>query len=189
MDVIERLRAVSTGDLSDGLLAAGLPARELAGIRPIEPIVRMVGRARTVVFRNDGGAEANRVDYLEHVRSGDVLVLDNGGRTDCSVWGGGRALGAIELGVVGVVIDGAYRDVEQHRQLGCPVFGRAATVVSGAASGVVPVAVNVIVRVGGVEISPDDWLVGDATGVVVVPPGRVEEVLVEAERKAGIHGV
>lgn len=180
MTLIERLNRLSTCQVSDGMAAVGLPREGLSGIEPLEPAQHIAGCARTVVFEPAPDAEDRRIEYLSHVEPGDVLVLGNGGRVDCSVWGGQRSTGAIQRGAVGTIVDGAYRDVDEHRSLGYPVFGRARTIVSSSGS-VVPVAVDRPLVIGGVEVHSGDYVVADASGVVVVPADRAEDVVAAAE--------
>lgn len=175
---------VSTCQLSDALDRLGQPPLGLAGIWPLEPARRIVGRAMTVHFRpKETVDQADRVEYLEHVQPGDVIVIDNGGRIDCSSWGGQRSLAAQQRGAVGVVLHGAYRDVAEQRACGFPVYGVGRT-VAGSRHGGIPVAVGVPLTITGCTVQPGDVVVGDESGVIVIPRDRFAEVLAEARRLA-----
>jgi 4-hydroxy-4-methyl-2-oxoglutarate aldolase len=181
MELTERLALLSACQVSDGLGAAGLPRDGLLGVFPIEPARRIVGRAFTVYFRPAAEMASRKIEYLGAVSPGEVIVLGNHGRLDCSVWGGQRTIGAQQRGAVATVIDGAYRDVDEHRELGYPVFGRAPT-VTGSSGYTVPVATGETLTISGIVIRPGDYIVGDASGVVVIPQDRAEEVTAHAER-------
>jgi regulator of RNase E activity RraA len=180
MNLLSRLADLSAGQLSDGMGAVGLPTAGLAGISAAWDAPRMVGRARTVTFRPLVEADSVRPEYLGRVRQDEVLVLDNQGRLDCSVWGGQRSLGAIQRGAVGTVVDGAYRDVDEHVKLRYPVFGRAATIV-GSRAAVIAAAADEILSIGEVRVAPGDYVVGDTSGVIVVPQDRALEVIAASE--------
>ena len=181
MELTERLARLSAVQVSDGLGAAGLPREGLLGVFPIKPARHIAGRAFTVYFRPAAEAADRKIEYIAGVSPGEVIVLGNHGRLDCSVWGGQRTVGAIQRGAVASVVDGAYRDVDEHRALGYPVFGRAAT-VTGSSGYAVPVATGEALTISGVLIRPGDYIVGDASGVVVVPRDRAEEVTAHTER-------
>jgi 4-hydroxy-4-methyl-2-oxoglutarate aldolase len=180
------LDGLSSCQVSDALRMVGLPHAGLAGLRPYPGAEPMVGRAFTVAF-GDADTSTTVGEYLDQVRPGNVLMLAHRGRTDCSVWGGQRTIGARHYGAVGTVVDGSYRDVGEHRELGFPVYGAAPTVV-GSTGVVVPVAVGEPVTMAGITVRPGDAVVADESGVVVVPWDRVAEVagvahaVVEQER-------
>jgi 4-hydroxy-4-methyl-2-oxoglutarate aldolase len=182
-DVIARYHALSSCQISDGLGKAGLSRAGLDGVRPLDPLAKVVGPAFTVSYLPAEEAGERRLEYLGEVAAGDVIVLAHGGRTDCSVWGGQRSVGAIQAGAAGTVVDGAYRDVPEHIELGYTVFGTAVTVV-GSGQIVSPVATGEDVVVAGVPVSPGDLVVADGSGVVVVPQARIVEILELAEATA-----
>jgi 4-hydroxy-4-methyl-2-oxoglutarate aldolase len=182
-DVIERYRALSSCQISDGLGKAGLSRAGLAGIRSLDPLAKIVGPAFTVSYLPTEDAGDRRIEYLSEVSAGEVIVLAHGGRTDCSVWGGQRSVGAIQAGAAGTVVDGAYRDVPEHIELGYNVFGAATTVV-GSGQIVNPVATGEDVVVAGIAVAPGDLIVADGSGVVVVPEAHIVEVLDLAESTA-----
>lgn len=181
--LIERYRAVSSCLVSDSLGELGLSQGGLDGIVTLELGAKMVGPAFTVTCLPASESEHARIEYLGDIPSGSVVTIANSGRTDCSVWGGQRTLAARQRGAVGTVVDGAYRDIPEHIAMGYPVFARGRTVV-GSRGFANPVASQGTVELAGVSISPGDLVLGDASGVVVVPAARVHEVLELAERDA-----
>lgn len=182
-DLRARYAALSSCQLSDSLGELGLPKLGLAGLLPFDPGFAVVGPAFTVTCRPASESVGARIEYLGEIVPGSVVVIANGGRTDCSVWGGQRSLAARQRGAVGTVVDGAYRDIREHAALGYPVFGRGPSVV-GSNGFANPVAIGETVELSGVTVNPGDLVVGDANGVVVVPAAHVREVLEHAEAGA-----
>ena len=112
---------------------------------------------------------------LSVARKGDVLVIDNQGKSDTALWGYICSLEAVNRGLSGIVIDGLVRDIEDIRKLKFPVFARGTTPrVAGRNS---LGEVNVPIQCGGVVVYPGDMIVGDSDGVVVVLNEKIEEVL------------
>jgi regulator of RNase E activity RraA len=105
-----------------------------------------------------------------------VIVLDNNGRTDCTVWGDILTVLAKMKGISGTVIDGVCRDVPNILKEQYPIFTRGRFMMTGKDRVMVD-AVNVMVSIGKRQVKPGDILVGDDSGVVVVPRERAEEVL------------
>jgi 4-hydroxy-4-methyl-2-oxoglutarate aldolase len=108
-------------------------------------------------------------------RAGDVVAVDGGGRADAAVLGDILAGALASRGVVGIVVDGAVRDIEGIDQIGVPTFARNAHPATGSNEG--PGAINVPVQIGGVAVNPGDVIRGDASGVVVVPREHVDTVI------------
>ena len=108
-------------------------------------------------------------------QSGDVVAVDGGGRADAAVLGDILAGALVRRGVVGVVVDGAVRDVEGIDEVGLPTFARGTHPATGSNEG--PGAINVPVQVGGVAVHPGDVVRGDASGVVVVPREHLDTVI------------
>src|SRR6476469_8109054 len=106
---------------------------------------------------------------VDVVTPGDVLLIDGGGREDAAVVGDivGKALA--DLGCVGLVVDGAIRDVDGIDEVGLPAFARGAHPATG--------SINGPGQCGGVAVSPGDVVHADGSGVVVVPRERLAEVV------------
>ena len=105
-----------------------------------------------------------------------MVVIDNGGRTYATVWGDLMSITATRMGVGGTVIDGVCRDIPTIHKLGYNIFSKGCYMVTGKDRVEVD-AINVPVSVSGVRVAPGDLMVGDATGVVVVPQERAAQVL------------
>ncbi|GAG38680.1 unnamed protein product, partial [marine sediment metagenome] len=111
---------------------------------------------------------------------GDVVVLDNNSRTDCTVWGDILTVTAKMKGISGTVIDGVFRDVPTILEERYPVFSRGRFMMTGKERVMVE-ATQVIVSIGEVQAKPGDIIVGDDSGVVVVPQEIAEKVLEAAK--------
>lgn len=142
-----------------------------------------VGRADTVRMEPapDPGTEATNFPFamLSELRADRVLVV-SGTDPTVSCWGGNASRLAAAAGTSGVVVDGGYRDAPDVGEGAVPVFARARTPRSGQRRVTVAGAGNPV-TVDGVEIAPDDVVVADGTGVVVVPADEARAVAATAE--------
>jgi regulator of RNase E activity RraA len=123
----------------------------------------------------------NECDYVMAANEGDVIVVEHRGRTDVSGWGGLLSRGAKNKGVAAVIIDGACRDIDESRELGLPVFARAAVPVT-ARGRIAEHDYNCPITMGAVAVYPGDWLVADGSGVVFIPAAHLDDVIATAER-------
>ena len=133
--------------------------------------VRVAGPAVTVVTRD--GDWAKPVEAIDRAGPGDVIVIDVGGGPT-AVWGELASWSAHGRKVAAVVIDGAIRDLDAILDLGFPAFSRSVSSDAGEPKGHGEIGVEV--TVGGQRVRPGDWIVGDASGLVVVPRERAQEV-------------
>lgn len=165
----------STATISDALDKLGRPG-SLLGLAPLFDGARLCGRAFTVRYIAAGDPPGTVGDYLDDVLPGQVVVLDNSGRTDCTVWGDILTAMADNRNVAGTVIDGVCRDVQRALGLEYPIFSKGRFMRTGK-DRVEVSDVGRPVTIGGVNVSPGDLLVGDADGVVAVPQDLEEHVL------------
>jgi len=119
-------------------------------------------------------------DYIDEVVPGSVIVLDNGGRANATVWGDILTSVAARRGIAGTVIDGACRDTRLARELGYPIFSRSYSMRTGK-DRVQVEAMNGPVNIGDARVYPGDILRGDADGVLVIPREHEDAVLAAAE--------
>lgn len=179
--VLDRLRRLPTAAVSDALDRAEI-AGALPGISPLADGFRTVGPAFTVRYEPVGDAGGGTVgDFLDDVPPGAVVVIDNGGRRDVTVWGGIMTEVAAGRGVAGTVIDGVCRDVSASLATGYPLFSRGRFMRTGK-DRVRIAAVGEPIGVSGIEVRPGDLVCADADGALVVPVGAVERIAESAER-------
>ncbi|WP_067929418.1 RraA family protein [Alicyclobacillus shizuokensis] len=173
-ETVSRFSRFSTPTISDALDKLGLEGTCL-GIRPLRPDFRMLGRAFTIQYGPIGSEQGTVGDYIDDVAAGSVVVLDNRGRMDCTVWGDILTIVASQRKLSGTVIDGVCRDSARSFELNYPVFSRGTYMRTGKDRVQVD-AMNVPVSVGGVRVRPGDILLGDADGVVVIPAEQEEAI-------------
>ncbi|MCS5524646.1 RraA family protein [Curtobacterium flaccumfaciens pv. oortii] len=180
--MIDRYLQLDTTAISDALESLGLPGG-VAGPLPQTVDVTLVGFARTVLLEAivdpDASTEAGSHILGEAVDTaavGDVMVIDNLGRSDVSCWGGLLSLGSVLRGVRGVLANGAVRDVSEIRRLGFPVYATG-TVPATARGRLRQRSVGEPVTVWGRTVAAGDLVMVDRTGLVVVPRSRAAEVL------------
>jgi len=177
---VERASRLDTATLSDALDKLGI-AGQCLGIKPRDHAFRMTGRAYTVLYAPLDAANPGTVgDYIDDLPPGTVVVLDNGGREDATVWGDILTGVAHRKGLAGTVIDGANRDTHLCLELGYPIFSRSYSMRTGK-DRVQVEAEQVPVTIGHARVQPGDLLRGDADGVVVIPRAREDEILAIAE--------
>jgi regulator of RNase E activity RraA len=153
-------------------------------IRPVVP-GRFAGPALTV--RLMPGDLVDCLDALKVAGPGDVIVVDAAGETETSIWGGLMAGLCLQRGVVGAVVDGAIRDIDEIRDLGFPIFSRAVvprSTHSPYSSRLEPIEVNVPISCGGALVDPGDIVLADEIGVVAVPQAEAADVLARAQAQA-----
>jgi regulator of RNase E activity RraA len=177
---IARLERLSTSDVSDAIDRLSING-QCAGVMPLSANFRLVGIAWTLRYGPIGHATGTVGDYIDDLGPNSVVVLDNQGRLDATVWGDLLTSTASRREVRGTVIDGICRDLDRSIQLSYPIFGRGHWMRTGK-DRVRVEGIQVPVTIGGVRVEPGDYLIGDGDGVVAIPAGRIEEVLSAAEQ-------
>jgi regulator of RNase E activity RraA len=184
-ELVDLFAGLDTPGVSDAMDKLGLPGQCL-GIAPLDNYKQVVvGPAFTVKYVSASTPPGTVGDFIDDVAEGDVVVIDNGGRTDCTVWGdimtqyaGIRKIGA-------TVIDGVCRDVSKALGDGYPLFTKGRFMRTGK-DRVEVESVNTPVSIGTARVVSRDIVVADANGVVVVPRARARDV---AELGRKIEGV
>jgi len=108
-----------------------------------------------------------------------VVALDNGGRLDCTVWGGILSQLGAHRGIAGTVVYGVCRDTAEAAQVGYPLYACGRFMRTGK-DRVQVEAVGDAVSLGDVRVAAGDFIVGDDDGIVVVPRARATEVFERA---------
>ena len=176
---VERASKLDTTSISDALDRLGI-AGQCLNIKPLDHRFRLTGRAFTILYGPAGKPAGTVGDYIDDVPPGTVVVLDNGGRENATVWGDILTWVAHRRGVAGTVIDGACRDTHLSRDLNYPVYTRSYSMRTGK-DRVQVEAMNIVVNIGDARVAPGDLLRGDADGVLVIPREHEDAVLAAAE--------
>ncbi|MFC9680267.1 RraA family protein [Streptomyces sp. NPDC056948] len=165
---------LSTASVSDALDSLGLPG-SLHGIGALHQGRRTAGPVFTVTYEPVDETGGTVGDFLDDVPTGSVILIDNAGRTDCTVWGGIMSETAHERGIAGTVVNGTCRDVAVATDVGYPIWSVSRFMRTGK-DRVRVAAVQTAVTIDQVLIHPGDILVADDDGAVAVPAARWDEV-------------
>ena len=187
-DVVEKLGALSTGNLSDAMDNLSLQRGVITGLAMLTQAEskRIAGFAFTMkqMYRHQGSVGAKLAKHSEAINRlaepGDVLVIDAGGRMDVCNGGGLLAMRAKVRGLAGFVINGCYRDIDEVDEYKFPIFARGATPVRSAPD-LETVGFEIPVEIDGVQIRTGDVVVADRDGVIVIPVEFAQAVLDEAQ--------
>jgi 4-hydroxy-4-methyl-2-oxoglutarate aldolase len=183
---IQRASKLDTTSLSDALDRLGI-AGQCLGIKPLDHRFRLTGRAFTILYGPASNPPGTVGDYIDDLEPGTVVVLDNGGRENATVWGDILTTVAHKRGIAGTVIDGACRDVHLSLSLGYPIFSRSHSMRTGK-DRVQVEATNCTVNIGDAGVDAGDILRGDADGVIVIPKAHEDDVLTVAEEIDRVEG-
>jgi regulator of RNase E activity RraA len=174
-ELVALYAGLDTPGVSDAMDKLGLHGQAL-GIAPLADYPHaVVGPAYTVKYVPATVPAGTVGDFIDDVAEGDVVVIDNDGRLDCTVWGDILTQYAGLRGIAGTVIDGVCRDVNRALGENYPMFSAGRFMRTGK-DRVQVEAVNVPVAIGTVRVASRDIVVADANGVVIVPRHRAREV-------------
>jgi 4-hydroxy-4-methyl-2-oxoglutarate aldolase len=176
---LKRASKLDTTALSDALDRLGIPGQCL-GIKPLDSRFRLAGRAFTLLYGPAGLPPGTVGDFIDDVTESNVIVIDNGGRENATVWGDILTMVAYRRNIAGTVIDGACRDTNLSREIGYPIFSRSYSMRTGK-DRVQLEATNGPVNIGDARVLPGDILRGDGDGVVVIPQAHEDKLLTIAE--------
>jgi len=168
-DSVARFAAFDPATLYE---AAGQKGMVDPSIRPAWPGARVCGRAATVEC--PPGDNLMLHIAVAHARPGVIIVASVGSYMAAGAWGEILTAAAQARGVSGLVIDGAVRDIDAIRETKFPVFSRGLAI--GSCTKERPGALDVPVQVGGATVRPDDLILGDADGLVIIEREHLEAV-------------
>jgi len=190
-DIRRRFSAVDTSNVADVLDELGFPDLGLSpDFRPMSG-ERMAGWAYTIAGRSvpySGTGDARKMEAAQGIGPDEVSVWSGDGVGVC-YFGELIALGMMERGSVGALVDGGVRDVHWLRQHGFPVFATYRTPVQSIGRWAVeswqqPISVRGATTQW-VTVSPGDFVLADADGAILVPDALVDRVLARAEELTG----
>lgn len=188
LSIVEELSKVPTAALGDGGDRLGLVHSSIKQTWKSQPIA---GKAFTVYTREGDNQAIHRA--LKEATPGDILVVSGGGFTERALMGELIAQRAQNAGIIGMIIDGAVRDVDELEKLDFPVWAAGVSPAGPYKHG--PGRLGVPISIGGVVCQHRDFIVADVDGVVVVPGESAEQHLAaglavvedEASRRALIR--
>jgi regulator of RNase E activity RraA len=173
---LDRFAALPVANVGDAMDRLGVVD---SSIRAVWRGARVAGPAFTVEVA--GGDNAGVHEAIGQIRPGQVLVVNGHGVTDRALIGELIAERLRKAGCVGMVLDGAVRDVDDLEELGFPAFAAGASPAGPYRNG--PFRLGRPVAIGGVVVHPGDLVLGDSDGVAVVPADEADAVLARAEAK------
>lgn len=182
---LDRLGALDTNTVSDALDFLELPGATF-GLRPLWACPRIVGRASTIQLGRKSGTEPTVhliSPVIAEIDTDDRVLVIAGGIEGVSCWGDILANAAVARKIRGSVIDGLSRDIEGSESVGYPVYGRGVTMIS-ARNRLVQVASGAPIKVAGVSVKQNDYVIADRCGTVFIPQEHIEKVLQLGERIA-----
>ena len=196
-DIKDALSKVTTASITTILLKKGLRNVWLRGTRPIKPGQgRLVGRAFTLRFvpaREDlatpesWSSPISTRSAIEAMPEGAIVVADSMGCTDAGIFGDILCARMAKKKVAGLVTDGVMRDMAGVIGTGLPVWCQGAAAPPSVA-GLTFVNWQEPIGCGGVAVFPDDVVVVDDDGAVLIPKALVEAVTKEGVEQERLEG-
>lgn len=183
ISALDRLASLDTNTVSDALDFLDLQGATY-GLRPLWDCPKIVGRASTIQLGPKSGAAPTVhliTPVIDAVTTDDRILVIGGGLEGISCWGDIIANAAVAKKIRGSVIDGMSRDIEGSESIGYPVYGRGITMIS-ARNRVVQIDAGKPVRIAGVIVHEDDYVIADRCGTVFVPASRIDAVLELGEK-------
>lgn len=148
-------------------------------IFPLFRGANICGPAKTARITPGQNAAIHRAVHT--AKSGDVLAVEAGGNMDFGPFGDILATNCRNIGIAGLIMDGTIRDTGEIREMGFAVFCRGANPMATQKTD--PGEIDITITCAGVTIHPEDIIIGDDDGVVVIPAGIATQV---AEKVAAI---
>jgi 4-hydroxy-4-methyl-2-oxoglutarate aldolase len=158
--------------------ASGLPCALSPALRPVWKGARLCGPALTVRCSPADNLGIHRA--VELAPPGCVLVVDARGVL-VGYWGEVLTRAALKQGVVGLVIDGAVRDIDALERLRFPVFARGVSMQGTTKTD--PGVIGQPIRICGAMVESGSLMLGDRDGVLSLPAGRVEQTAENARAR------
>ncbi|GAB7322541.1 hypothetical protein MBLNU13_g03462t2 [Cladosporium sp. NU13] len=193
------LRRFSSCDIGDALVKLKVPyGGYLHGIKMFSPLqqageTKIFGPAYTVQMVDASNTTAPKAEkhFADGIETDSVVFISQPKGMYSACWGGLMSTRAKYLGAQGVVIDGNFRDINEHRGMGFPLFAKSSSSLGSntftrASALNVPVEFTSPEQTQPLTINPGDLIVADLDGVVIIPPSKVDECLEICEKRAKI---
>jgi len=194
--VVDKLKTIATATLTTVLLKKGLRNVWLRGTKPLQPgQPRTVGRAFTLRFvpaREDlatpesWSSPISTRAAIEAMPAGCICVVDAMGVTDAGIFGDILCARMQMRGVAGLVTDGVVRDVVGVLGTGLPVWCQG-TAAPASVTSLTFVSWQEPIACGGVAVFPNDVIVVDEDGAVLIPANLLDDVLALAAEQENLE--
>lgn len=172
---VEHISATEISDALDSLDINGyLPNIKLhsAGKKLFGPVFTVKYQA----YNSKPVKPMPAANYIDDIPAGSVILVDNQGKTDCSVWGEILTEYAQMKNIAGTVVNGAIRDIESISISNYPIFAQAICPQSGK-NRVHMSAKQVPITINHINIHPQDYIYADLNGVLVIPRQQLSRVI------------
>lgn len=179
---LHQLQTFNTTEISDALDASGIDGA-LLNIKPLASGMKLAGPAYTVNYAShaqQSNTFKNAANYIDKVPEQSVIVINNEGRIDCTVWGAILTKMALHKNITGTIINGAARDVEFIRAANFPLFCAGIYMRSGK-NRIYKTGEQCPIKINDVTINPGDIIFADDNGVLVIPRSLLTDILNKAE--------
>lgn len=180
---IKKLNSFDSCTISDAMDKIGLFGG-VYHLKQLTSIRKIVGQVVTIKLDKSDKITTGNTTHLgakaiDAAIEDTVIVVDNQGKIDVGAWGGILSIAAKAAGIIGVIIEGSVRDVDEIRDIDLPVYARGTVPVS-ARGRVSEIANNIPIKIGAVKVNPDDYVICDGSGIVFIPQKNIAAVLREA---------
>jgi 4-hydroxy-4-methyl-2-oxoglutarate aldolase len=180
-EVSSAFAELSTPLLADACVRLKVPLRIAPpGVRPVTATAKSRLAGRVLPVRHYGSVDIF-LEALENGQPGDVLVVDNGGRTDEGCVGDLTALETQACGLAGIIIWGCHRDTAELIEIGFPIFSYGICLAG-------PLRIDgrdqdafTSAHFGDAIVTKEDVVFADADGVLFVSGGKAENVIATAK--------
>ena len=196
-EIVSTLEKVTTATITTLMIKKGLRNIWMRGTRPLNPgQPRLVGKAFTLRFvpaREDlatpesWSKPISTRAAIEAMPEGCICVADAMGVTDAGIFGDILCARMKKRGVKALVTDGVMRDVAGVRATKLPVWCQGAA-APPSVGGLTFVNWGEPIGCGGVAVFPDDWIVVDDDGAVLIPAAYIEQMVAEAPEQERLEG-
>jgi|SRR5699024_6268448 len=174
--IIDKLEKLNTTLLADGMDFENVMDYK---INPVNYKKTIAGIARTISTYPGDNLYIHYAIY--EANPGDILVVDGKDAVDSAYIGNLMATTSEVLGIKGIVIDGLVRDKEDLKERDIQIYAKGFTPKGPRKNG--PGKFDTTIQCGGVAVQPNDYIVADEDGVIVIPNNKVNEVIQKAEEK------
>jgi regulator of RNase E activity RraA len=155
----------------------------LADIRPLDPGMKLVGRAATMLMMDQYEPSKDtfglQMKTIDNLKKDEVLVVCSNESNRAALWGELLSTAARARGARGTVVDGPARDIKQIKEMGYPTFAKCIRPISSKGR-IIAMENNCPIMVGGITVNPGDIVFGDIDGIINIPYKVAEETISEA---------